>query len=47
MDIKGNQLLKGTGNDVTQIDLLDIEKGIYFIQVEQNNYIYTQKIALQ
>ena len=47
----GNQLLsvENNGNDYnkTDIDLTTFAKGIYFIQVEENNQIMNYRIVLQ
>jgi hypothetical protein len=47
----GNELLKLDGrlfsNDKIKIDLSDFNKGIYFLQIKQNNHIMNYRIVLQ
>ena len=47
----GNQLLKVENNNnqvsSTKLDLSTFAKGIYFIQIEQNNQIANYRIVLQ
>jgi hypothetical protein len=47
VDLKGSVVLNGQGNGNTQIDLASIEKGIYIINIEQNNTRATEKLIIQ
>lgn len=47
LDLKGSITLSGTGNELTQIDVNGIEKGIYFIQIQQDNHSVTEKLIIQ
>lgn len=47
VDMKGSLVLNGQGNGFTQINLASIEKGIYFIKIEQDNVRATEKLIIQ
>lgn len=47
VDLKGSIVLTGQGNGYTQIDLRSIEKGIYIINIKQNDAGATEKLIIQ
>ena len=46
-DAKGSTVLGGTGNDLTPVDLSNIEKGIYLVTILQNDAVVTKKLVVQ
>ena len=46
MDMKGAEITSGNGNNITELDLNSIEKGVYFITILQENKMSTQKLIL-
>ncbi len=47
VDLKGSIVLQGQGNGFTQINLNSIEKGIYVINIEQNDAHATEKLIFR
>lgn len=45
-DTKGSIIVTGNGNGITEIDLSGVEKGIYFINVQQENQTATTKLIV-
>ena len=45
-DTKGSIVLNGNGNGINEIDLSGVEKGIYFINIQQENQSATTKLVV-
>ncbi len=45
-DLKGSIVLNGIGNGINEIDLSGVEKGIYFITIQQENQTATTKLIV-
>jgi hypothetical protein len=45
-DLKGSIVLNGNGNGINEIDLSGVEKGIYFINIQQENQTATTKLVV-
>lgn len=45
-DLKGSIILNGNGNGMNEIDLSGVEKGIYFITIQQENQTATTKLIV-
>lgn len=47
VDLKGNKILTGLGNDQIQVDLNGMENGIYLVTIIQNDAIITKKLVIR
>ena len=46
-DIKGSVVLSGNGNNLTTINIADMDKGIYFMNINQENNKATEKLIIE
>ena len=44
VDLKGSQVLNGQGYNLTQLDLQELDNGIYFLEIRQANKLATEKM---
>ena len=46
-DIKGSVVLSGYGNNLTTINIADMDKGVYFMNINQENNKATEKLIIE